>query len=689
MGKTKTLKYKNCEGGYKQSFLKMLPVLLLVGVVPLIVWQAKYDTKLTGYPWFSDREVLYEFFLAPKSTIITIIVFVMAVIVGMRAWKMKKKMPFTKVIVPLIVYIALVILSAIFSINKAFSFGGSYEQFETIWVILSYVLTVYYVLVYAESKEEEEARIEADNQLQESINEIDEKIEHLDKYAEKTTTVGGVSLEQSTDKLKNYNYEVFKKPAFINGKTYTLLSTYNKDDFNIPPSTGFYIYNFNDEVVGFPCIGINDNFIHYQLENGTPPYQYVFNENKWYYRGNNLPIDVNDIPALVMDTSKIVDKERENLRILLNANDYEDVPQTLQEKFEEDEEKINKNKEDIDELYDTVVYNNYEAHYHPSWEEKSYTLTTSLQYNYYQGENSFKINVERDDDDNQRVYEMSYINLEKDGIDIFTEDSYYDDESRKYKSDCSEFWITQGYTYLWATEEFDIDSEWIYLYGGLLETGTKDIIFNTAKSVDDNGITREGKFVHSIGNNGVERYIADINDETSTTRGDKETYSRNKIDNIQNNLQQVDTNEATTRSTNDNSLASAISDRVCLVKLNDVVLNNWTDAGIPQEFDNYSYVAVVRDTNIIGAQSVNVLFTIAQILSDNYCPAPIVDNVEGTIKIFGNDNMTITIPSISPITTTLYCSVTYSNLYVITKLFYQPSGGSRLFSITIDIVSST
>lgn len=49
---------------------------------------------------------------------------------------------------------------------------------------------------------EKEARIEADNQLQESIDEIDEKIEHLDKYIEKSTIPGLVKNDGTIDETK-------------------------------------------------------------------------------------------------------------------------------------------------------------------------------------------------------------------------------------------------------------------------------------------------------------------------------------------------------------------------------------------------------------------------------------------------------------------------------------------------------
>ncbi len=140
--------------GYKAACLRMLPVLLIVGLVPLIVWQTSYETMLENVPWFGNEEISYEFFLAPKSLILTLLMFVMAVVVGVRVWKEKKKIPFVKLLIPLFGYGVLALLSGCFSVNRHFSFSGGYEHFETVWVLLCYVFIVYYVFLYAQTETE-------------------------------------------------------------------------------------------------------------------------------------------------------------------------------------------------------------------------------------------------------------------------------------------------------------------------------------------------------------------------------------------------------------------------------------------------------------------------------------------------------------------------------------------------------
>lgn len=144
--------YRRAEG-YGASFFRMLPALLAVGVVPLIVRQTTYATELSEQPWFGNATAGYEFFLAPKALLLTLLLLVMAVAAGARIRKEKKSV-FAKLFLPLLAYETLAFLSACFSVNRNMSFGGGYEQFESIWVLLSYGMIVYYIFLYAQTETE-------------------------------------------------------------------------------------------------------------------------------------------------------------------------------------------------------------------------------------------------------------------------------------------------------------------------------------------------------------------------------------------------------------------------------------------------------------------------------------------------------------------------------------------------------
>lgn len=140
--------------GYPGALCTMLPVVLSVALVPLIMGQYENTNGLMQYAWFNGGSVDYEFFLGWKSVALSLLAFVMAGCVVRRLVKEKKKVPFAKVFLPLFGYGILVFLSACASVNKTFSFSGSFEQFESVWVLLSYVLIAYYVFVFAKSEKE-------------------------------------------------------------------------------------------------------------------------------------------------------------------------------------------------------------------------------------------------------------------------------------------------------------------------------------------------------------------------------------------------------------------------------------------------------------------------------------------------------------------------------------------------------
>ncbi|MGN1083540.1 MAG: O-antigen ligase family protein, partial [Lachnospiraceae bacterium] len=157
----KKTRFGKTDEGYRGAFLRMLPVLVMAGIVPLIVRQYAYKTGLEEYPWFGTMTEGYEFFLASKAAVLTVLLFVMAAGVFLRVWKEKRKTAFLKLFLPLFAYGALAFLSACFSVNRTFSFGGSYEQFESVWVLLSYVLAVYYIFLYAQSETELQVVVDA------------------------------------------------------------------------------------------------------------------------------------------------------------------------------------------------------------------------------------------------------------------------------------------------------------------------------------------------------------------------------------------------------------------------------------------------------------------------------------------------------------------------------------------------
>lgn len=135
----------------------LLPIIFILLITPLLVHQYNYNNQYIEYSWFSNQEKFNDFFMYYKSISIIVIGFI---IVGVMIYQYiyDKNIPKRKIwYTPLVIYTLLVILSAINSDYSSIVFTGSYEQFESTLVLLSYVLLLFYA--YLNIRCEEDLRI--------------------------------------------------------------------------------------------------------------------------------------------------------------------------------------------------------------------------------------------------------------------------------------------------------------------------------------------------------------------------------------------------------------------------------------------------------------------------------------------------------------------------------------------------
>lgn len=129
----------------------LIPIIFVLGFVPLIVHQYEYHTHLSVFEWFPDAsEIVTDFFLAYKSFAILILG---AVMLGILIYDYihKKRLSFEPMCDLLVAYAVLVLLSGLLSKYRAYAFRGSYEEFEPVWVVLSYVMFCYYTYHYVQN----------------------------------------------------------------------------------------------------------------------------------------------------------------------------------------------------------------------------------------------------------------------------------------------------------------------------------------------------------------------------------------------------------------------------------------------------------------------------------------------------------------------------------------------------------
>ncbi len=164
------------EGAYKiagslkaeagTSSWQVLPSIFVMAVVPLLVRAVKYKIGLAQYAWFDNREENWELFLKFKQQALGIAGVIMLLIISYHLLKVlfKGKEQRTKKtrakiadfgmengvwkwdisLFPLLAYLALALLSTLLSTYASYGYSGAHEQFESLFVLLTYGMIVIY-----------------------------------------------------------------------------------------------------------------------------------------------------------------------------------------------------------------------------------------------------------------------------------------------------------------------------------------------------------------------------------------------------------------------------------------------------------------------------------------------------------------------------------------------------------------
>lgn len=137
----------------KEKKIFLYPLVAIMSIIPFIVYMYAYDTGYGEYNWFTGDGTAVDFFLYYKSIAITIVAAIMTGVIVYQFVKQKKQIRFTKIFIPLLVYGGLTLVSTIFSVNLETSLSGAYGLFESVWVLLGYVIITYYAFLIADHPE--------------------------------------------------------------------------------------------------------------------------------------------------------------------------------------------------------------------------------------------------------------------------------------------------------------------------------------------------------------------------------------------------------------------------------------------------------------------------------------------------------------------------------------------------------
>ena len=144
----------------------VLPVILVMAVIPLLIRVRTYPIGLSQFAWFSGQEEGVELFLIIKQQALILAAIVMFVLTCYYAGKVfggrgilpdnflteNGKWKWDKALFALLAYLVLAILSTVVSPYASYGYRGGHEQFESLFVLLSYGVIVIYTFWAAGSE---------------------------------------------------------------------------------------------------------------------------------------------------------------------------------------------------------------------------------------------------------------------------------------------------------------------------------------------------------------------------------------------------------------------------------------------------------------------------------------------------------------------------------------------------------
>ena len=116
-----------------------VPLYIIAAGLPLIIYFHVQYTGLENLPWFPNQVTWTDFFLYGKSRCVHLTALLMAIILIAAALR-KRTYPFGREWILVFIFGALQLASAFTSIAPQQSFLGGIEQYESVWVLLGYLV---------------------------------------------------------------------------------------------------------------------------------------------------------------------------------------------------------------------------------------------------------------------------------------------------------------------------------------------------------------------------------------------------------------------------------------------------------------------------------------------------------------------------------------------------------------------
>lgn len=141
----------------RKNIIGAVLLVCVLSLVPLIVSAYKYNINLNSYPWFSNAETSYDFFLYWKGQALILLCGLMVFYVAAKMFFGSRDMMGRvdyKYLIPVLLYFVMCFLSTVLSEHRDMAVRGGHEQWEGMLILGAYVvlLLLSYCIVLGETE---------------------------------------------------------------------------------------------------------------------------------------------------------------------------------------------------------------------------------------------------------------------------------------------------------------------------------------------------------------------------------------------------------------------------------------------------------------------------------------------------------------------------------------------------------
>lgn len=125
-----------------------------MAILPFVVYLAMYNCGLSQELWYSDNDIIGDFYCYYKSRVFIFTSAIAGMILLVRIFVYKGMGKQWKPFLLLAAYLILAVISSVITVNTKDTYIGSLYHFESIFVLAGYVIILLYAYVFVEKRED-------------------------------------------------------------------------------------------------------------------------------------------------------------------------------------------------------------------------------------------------------------------------------------------------------------------------------------------------------------------------------------------------------------------------------------------------------------------------------------------------------------------------------------------------------